>query len=416
MIAKARTMGRAVVACLSCVLWALAPWTARADDWTVHTSVELHAALGEAASNGEDDTITIAGGTYQGPFYFNPQDSHSLVLRGEGTGDPAQVVLEGVQSPHACALGMSCGPAPGARVVVRDLTLQGGYYSGFTALCQSGALDLALERVVVQDNTALDNGGGALLQAIGPGSLRATLRNCVIRDNQAPGQEGRGGRGGGLLGEAYGGGARLSLTLVNTLVYGNRSNWSGGGLSLMTQGPPLDNELQATLVNTTITGNRTGMHGTFQEGGGLALYARPAGVTSTVTMYNTVLYGNQSGPGAGGGDDLYTDVGDDTAATVEALFCDVGERAIDVSSTYTETQCQHADPLFRNAAGGDLHLTSQSPCVDAGTAAVPDPPGLPAMDMDGQPRVYGVAPDIGADEFGGEVMLWLPLILKRARQ
>jgi len=336
------------------------------------------------------------------------------LLRGAVSGDPAQVVLEGKASPARAALGMSCGPAPGAGVTVRDLTLQHGYDGGFKIYCLSGAMVLTLERVVAQHNQAVDNGGGVQIEAAGPASIMATLLDCVIRDNEAPGRDGRGGRGGGLRAEAYGGGARVALTLVNSLVYENRSNWPGGGLSLTSQGPPLDNELQATVVHTTITGNRSGMHGTPHAGGGLELYARPEGVTNTVTLYNTVLYGNQSGPGAGGGDDLYTDVGDDTAATVEAFFCDVGETAIDVNSTYAETQCLDADPRFRNAAAGDLHLTSDSPCVDAGTAAVPDPPGLPTMDMEGQPRVFGAAPDIGADEYGGEVMLWLPVILKRA--
>ena len=56
---------------------------------------------------------------------------------------------------------------------------------------------------------------------------------------------------------------------------------------------------------------------------------------------------------------------------------------------------QSADPLFANAAGGDFHQLAGSPTIDAGTAD----PFNGFSDFDGQPRLIGAAPDIGADEF-----------------
>ena len=56
---------------------------------------------------------------------------------------------------------------------------------------------------------------------------------------------------------------------------------------------------------------------------------------------------------------------------------------------------QSADPLFANAAGGDFHQLPGSPTIDAGTAD----PFNGFSDFDGQPRLIGAAPDIGADEF-----------------
>ena len=55
------------------------------------------------------------------------------------------------------------------------------------------------------------------------------------------------------------------------------------------------------------------------------------------------------------------------------------------------------DPLFANSTGGDFHLLSSSPCVDAGddTAVTPN-----EIDLDGQPRIYGSHVDMGAYEFG----------------
>jgi hypothetical protein len=56
---------------------------------------------------------------------------------------------------------------------------------------------------------------------------------------------------------------------------------------------------------------------------------------------------------------------------------------------------QTGDPVFRNAIFGDFHQLSGSPTVDKGTVT----PLNGATDFDGQARLNGAAPDIGADEF-----------------
>lgn len=62
-----------------------------------------------------------------------------------------------------------------------------------------------------------------------------------------------------------------------------------------------------------------------------------------------------------------------------------------------------ADPLF--SLSPNLRLMASSPCVGAGTAAVPG--GLPSTDIDGNPRVSpaGGAPDVGAYEYQAEASL-----------
>jgi hypothetical protein len=54
-----------------------------------------------------------------------------------------------------------------------------------------------------------------------------------------------------------------------------------------------------------------------------------------------------------------------------------------------------ADPLFIDGPGGDFHLSSISPCKNAGA---PGTAGLPATDLDGAPRIVGGIVDMGADE------------------
>lgn len=54
---------------------------------------------------------------------------------------------------------------------------------------------------------------------------------------------------------------------------------------------------------------------------------------------------------------------------------------------------QTARPTFSDEAGGDLHQAAGSPTLDAGTAD-----RLGATDVDGEARIQGPEPDIGADE------------------
>ena len=62
-----------------------------------------------------------------------------------------------------------------------------------------------------------------------------------------------------------------------------------------------------------------------------------------------------------------------------------------------------SDPLFANAAAGDLHLTWNSPCKDAGEKY---PPVDPSTDFEGDYRCnypFDDDNDIGADEFNFHV-------------
>jgi hypothetical protein len=63
---------------------------------------------------------------------------------------------------------------------------------------------------------------------------------------------------------------------------------------------------------------------------------------------------------------------------------------------------QTAQPLFANAAGGDYREAAGSPTIDAGVADQ-----LGATDFDGNPRVLGAAPDIGAFEFAPQPVVSL---------
>ncbi|MCK5408437.1 MAG: T9SS type A sorting domain-containing protein, partial [Candidatus Krumholzibacteria bacterium] len=54
------------------------------------------------------------------------------------------------------------------------------------------------------------------------------------------------------------------------------------------------------------------------------------------------------------------------------------------------------DPLFVDGVGGDYHLSEGSPAIDAGDNSATH---LPLTDIDGNPRIVGVAVDMGAYEY-----------------
>ncbi len=65
---------------------------------------------------------------------------------------------------------------------------------------------------------------------------------------------------------------------------------------------------------------------------------------------------------------------------------------------YSGTGNINEDPLLANPDLGDFHLLSDSPCIDEGSGSAQ---ALPSEDCEGDPRVVGEYPDMGADEYTG---------------
>jgi len=227
----------------------------------------------------------------------------------------------------------------------RALTLRGGYSE--TSWISPTTL------------TVLDAQGQGRVVYI-TGTFAITVDGFVIRGGDAT-NAGNGTRGGGLyIAGAY------SPTLQNLIVYSNTAA-EGGGLAAEAGGSP-------RLLNNTFVSN------TAISGGGLALYG-PAAVSNTIVVSN-----------AGGGIYIAGDI------TPSLDYNDVwsnadGDYVMTSTSVTTGAHSISVDPRFVNFAGGDLHLRYDSPLFRAA-----DPNTTLAWDVEGDSRLLGWAPDIGADQ------------------
>ncbi len=186
------------------------------------------------------------------------------------------------------------------------------------------------------------------------------------------------------------GGAMFACDATNCVLNSNSASISGGGMytGSATNCIFFRNAATHSISNgTTQLGNGGGIYGTYLYfctfagnsaqgvGGGVYLNSSP--------MTNCIVWGNSAtGSGAnigGSGTVAYSDI--------QGGFN--GDGNININ------------PLFANLTAGNLHLTVNSPCIDAGTTTIPSYVTVfPANDLDGGKRIVGKAPDMGAYEYG----------------
>ena len=280
--------------------------------------------------------------------------------------------------------------------------------SGNTATNGGGASGGYLYDCLIRGNTAWRGGGVSLVMAVnctiasnsatyGGGSSDSIISFCTIEDNAAISDGGgdcddvvelstirrnrASGHGGGLYGgwsqdcqikenhAGWGGG--LSETIASNCVFrGNQADQSGGGAH------------EGTLYCSLLSENSAGNMGGGQDGS---------------TLYNCTVLGNEATNQAGGcnGGTLYNCIIWSNRAASDANF-------LGGTYTYCCTAPNPAgignladDPRFVNAAAGDYHLLSNSPCVNAGTN---QDWMVNATELDGNPRIRGGRVDMGAYE------------------
>jgi hypothetical protein len=256
-------------------------------------------------------------------------------------------------------------------VELNEIMLEGNTIMGNTSGFEGGGIHvyatsdalraaaITLTQNTISGNSAYDSGGGAYMLSR-PSSEQAgriQLHGNMISENTVDA-----GYCGGVC--AWGGDA----ILTDNFVVENESGYNYGGVFV-------NASQEAALTNNTIASNVAA-----QYGGGLALVS-----DGHMNVYNNIVWGNSASQGGDifflgcASSGILSAYNNDYSGIV-GVWSDAGDN---ISS----------DPLF--AGAHDYHLQWGSPCRNAGT---PGAPQLPPTDYDGQNRIMGGAPDMGADE------------------
>ena len=273
---------------------------------------------------------------------------------------------------------------------------------------------------VFTGNQALQNDGGAAFQG--------TLFNCVLTNNSA-------NRGGGAYSNVLidctltkntafyqnldSGGGAIYSTLTDCLLIGNRCNGGGGGAAF---------SVLTSCVVSNNTGNSAGggvcmgvanyclisSNRTFNAGGGAYsnilsncvlkynLASGNGGGAYGSVLVNCTVVSNSTPSGSGAGGGIYGG-----SASNSIVYYNLSSKVPDFPANMTMNYCCTPviatnglgnitnEPAFMNLAGGDFHLQSNSPCINAGNNAYV----TVTNDFDGNPRIVGGTVDMGAYEY-----------------
>jgi parallel beta-helix repeat protein len=212
-----------------------------------------------------------------------------------------------------------------------------------------------LKGFTIKNGYSASIGGGIICYGIsGVSYTSPSILGNIIRDNSSATD------GGGI--SCY----ISQASLINNLIYNNHASGRGGGIHCQNYG-------NCTISNNTISGNSASI-----SGGGINVDD-----TANPILRNTILYGNSAGSGS------QVNLRD-TDCDPYFYYCDVqgGTAAFAGSGSganYDTSRYQNnidAAPLF--VGGGDCHLQSGSPCIDAGDNN--SVPGGVTTDLDGTPR------------------------------
>ncbi len=362
---------------------------------TYFESVTITKSITVESSSDADNTIIDGGGGRTVIFIYGPC---SCVLRGFTITNGYSITrVAGIDCSDATPIiennfisnNFGTGPAAGgilssgASPIIRNNIISGNHSSW-----QGGGVQLEGSIAVVEWNTFYDNqarhGGGICITNTSNGS---SIRNNLFQEN---------------MGTDYGGGMLLTSPNVdvrNNVFYRNIGGTYGGGGIFASDIHPhyITNNIfienighqssvgygcgggifcgnNANVINNTFFGN------TARIGGGICINDN-----SSPTIRNNILWGNST-----------------------QIYCNVGSPVIeynDIQGGWVGgTGNIDENPRFVSVSDLDLHIQSDSPCINAGTTS-----NAPGDDYDGDTR--DTYPDIGADEYIGNTPTGNPCIV-----
>jgi parallel beta-helix repeat protein len=330
------------------------------------------------------DEIEVAAGTYYEAINFTGK---AVRLYSSGGAEVTTIDASGLDSSV-----VTCSSGEDENSIIEGFTIRGGTGSenAYGQLCGGGMYNYVSRAKVINctfsGNSAL-YGGGIYNHNSSP-----TVTDCTFIGNLA------GYYGGGMFNMggspmvsncsfsnniAYAGGGMYNLnsspTLTNCIFSGNTATTNyGGGIYNMSGSPMVTNctfsgnsaELGGGMFNVssspTVT-NCTFSSNTANDCGGGMFNS-----SSTLTVTNSILWNDTP-------DEIFNEGNSSNTITYS-----------DVEGGYAGEGNIDADPNFADANGGNLHLLSNSQCIDAGNST-PLLDLIVSEDLDGMMRFVDIA-------------------------
>jgi parallel beta-helix repeat protein len=320
--------------------------------------------------NGPGSTIIDGGGDGMGVAFWYIGSSDS--------------VLDGFTIRHATqGLYFYQTTAQATNCIVTENTATNG---GAGVYCYEASPTITNTIISSNTNSGFLGGGGVLCNT----NSSPTLKNCTVRGNETT----QSSSGGGINSRA-----NSSPVISHSVISGNTATQSGGGLNVF------DATSSLSLTNCVIASNTSSFSGGgfYCSGGSLeivnctisensAVYGGGIynNASAKVTVTNSILWGdtaeNPTFPGMNPGNEVYPTIYNPDLFNI--TYSDVDQNVDGQGSEYPGTGNIRSNPLFAGSLNGDYHLTSTSPCIDAGTDDTTTYPNLPTDDLDGNSRPW----------------------------
>jgi predicted outer membrane repeat protein len=239
-------------------------------------------------------------------------------------------------------------------------------HGGNETLCFDVSADAVIDGFLIVSCSGDYGGAVMIVTPSGAPRTMAYINNSIFSGNVAT------NAGGAIYVES------ATSVITNSIFFGNSSTYYGGAI--------MNYEGNIDIVNSTFSRNESYYGG--------AIYDSYSGSTfyEHLRILNSILWGDA----ATNGGEIYR--GGSTGILV--AYTDIQQSEWVSPGQALNFGNINQDPLFENPTTGDFHLKDDSPCIDKGTKRAFN---LPVTDFEGDQRITGFLPDMGADE--SEVVL-----------